>query len=85
MSSVVLINKEELVHTLEQSIINQTDVRPVDMIKAVNAHECVEFDAEDIARAVAAYLVANTAIPDITVKELVPVIERVGLQPVDLC
>lgn len=84
MNEVVLINKEELIHTLEQKIINETDVRPVDLIKEVNNHHCVSFDAEDIARAVAAYLVSNTAIPHITVKEFIPVIESVGLQPVDL-
>lgn len=84
MNAVVLINKQALIHTLEEKIINETDVRPVDMIAEVNNHASVLFDAEDIARAVADYLVSNTEITHITTKELIPVIESVGLQPVDL-
>jgi NAD(P)-dependent dehydrogenase (short-subunit alcohol dehydrogenase family) len=66
----VLIDKTSLMNNIESFIINNTDSRPVDVIKIVDNHPVASVDLTQVAMNVVNYLIEEKEVECISVKEI---------------
>lgn len=66
----VLIDKTSLMNNIESFIINNTDSRPVDVIKIVDNHPVASVDLTQVAMNIVNYLIEEKEVECVSVKEI---------------